>query len=75
MFYEKIFDVGERRSLTVTVKHDIYEGVMMNLTLLDEEAYRFLAGRESHLNEAGDLPGEYEVRFGEAHYRLRLEFS
>ncbi|MCL5967160.1 MAG: hypothetical protein M1516_00685 [Firmicutes bacterium] len=75
VFFEQTFDVGDGRSFTVTVKHDLYEGVVMNLTLLDEEAYQFLAGHEAHLGGAGDLPGEYEVRYGQARYRLRLEFS
>ncbi|MGC8487210.1 MAG: hypothetical protein ACP5QO_03170 [Clostridia bacterium] len=75
VFFEQRFDVGDDRSLTVTVKHDIYEGVVMHLTLLDEDAYRFLAGHELELPEAQALPGDYEVRLGSRRYRLHLEFS
>lgn len=75
VFFEETFDVGNDRSLTVTVKHDLYEGVVLHLTLLDEEAYRFLSGAEAHLTEAADLPGAYDVRHESRRYHIRLEFS
>lgn len=75
VFYEETWDVGDRRSLTLTVKHDIFEGVVMHLTLLDEDAYRFLGGHEQALREGGELVGDYEVHDAERRYRLRIEFA
>jgi len=75
VFFEETFDIGDRTTLTVTVKHDLYQGVVLHLTLLADDGSRYLGGTEAEIAEATDLPGQYEVRRGSRRYRVRLAFS
>lgn len=72
VFYRRDIPASPHLSLQWVVRHDIFEGTVAQLSLIDDEAGRYLAGEDRPLKEAGDVWGSYTVRTGEAEYRLEV---
>lgn len=73
VLWEQNLDVEPNLFLNVTVKHDIFEGTVINLSLVEPQAYRYLAGESRSLGRAQDVLGDYDVVWNESTYRLRLQ--
>jgi hypothetical protein len=70
ILYRQDIQASSRLSLQWVVRHDIFEGTVAQLSLIDDEAGRYLAGEDRPLKEAGDVWGSYAVRTGEEEYRV-----
>ncbi len=70
VFIEQNFAVGPQLDLNWIVKHDIFEGVIMHISLIDTELYRHLAGIDKMISEEDDILGEYIIRNQSNTYRL-----
>lgn len=72
IFTEKSFAVAPDLALHWVVKHDLFEGTIMHLSLMDTEAYRYLAGLDRPLQQPEDLYGDYDVLWSRQAYRLHI---
>ncbi len=72
IFAEQNFPVDSHHHLHWLIKHDLFEGVVLHLTLLDTEAYQFLAGYELALAKPEDALGDFEVSWQGDKYRLHV---
>jgi hypothetical protein len=55
-----------------TVKHDLFAGVLMVVSIVDTEAGRVVADREKPLAQADDLLGEVTVTAGTRTWRIHV---
>jgi len=72
-----IFDQGQldvTADLTVDwiIKHDLYEGVVVHLSLMEKEAIRFLVGAEATLSLASDLLTTFTLEHGGNSYTINV---
>ena len=72
VFWQHELMVGPGLTLQIIVKHDLFEGVVLHLTLLDTEAYRFVAGHDVSIKNAEQALGSFEVVHQGATYRIHL---
>lgn len=72
VLYRRDIPASSRLSLQWVVRHDIFEGTVAQLSLIDDEAGRFLAGQDRPLKEAGDVWGSYVVRTGDDEYQVEV---
>ncbi|HBQ94064.1 MAG: hypothetical protein M1294_14725 [Firmicutes bacterium] len=73
IFIEQNFPVGPELTLNWIVKHDIFEGVVMHVSLIDTDSYRHLGGVDKTISDAHDIFGEYTVRHQSKTYRLLIK--
>jgi hypothetical protein len=73
VFWRHQVAVGPDRAIHVVVKHDLFEGVVVNVDVMDQEAYRQLGGVQRALARASDLTGAYAVETPEGRFRVALE--
>ena len=72
IFAEQNFPIDSHHHLHWLIKHDLFEGVVLHLTLLDTEAYKFLAGYELALAKPEDALGDFDVSWRGDTYRLHV---
>ncbi len=73
IFIEKYFPLAPPLVLNWIVKHDIFEGVIMHLSLIDTDLYRHITGTDKTIGEARDIFGEYIVHNDTDTYRLDIK--
>ncbi len=69
---ERDLKIDDTHNLNWLIKHDLFEGVVLHLTLMDTDAYRFLAGYEMALAKPEDVFGDFEVAWQGSHYHLHV---
>lgn len=69
---EETYEVNASRSLQWLIKHDLFEGVGLYLTLMDPDTMKFLAGTQAALANPEDLAGDYEIGFEGETYRVHF---
>ncbi len=72
VFAEQNFPVSATVTLNWLIKHDLFEGVVMHVSLIDMEAYRHLGGQEVSISAPEDIYGDYRVSWEETDYILRV---
>ncbi len=72
VFWEETVPVDPPLTMHLVIKHDLYEGVVLHLSLYDMDAYRFLAGHEVSLREAVEALGAFDVVWQNTTYRIYL---
>lgn len=70
VFWRREVDVDKPRQIQLIIKHDLFEGVVLTLNLMDTEEYRFLGGDVRALAVAEDILGDIEVARDGAIYRV-----
>ncbi|PSR25213.1 hypothetical protein SAMN00768000_3176 [Sulfobacillus thermosulfidooxidans DSM 9293] len=72
IFAERNFPLDHHLNLHWIIRHDIFEGVVMHLSLIDTEEYRHIAGFDKSITTAHDIEGEYVLQNSSALYRLHV---
>ncbi len=72
VFAEQNFQVSPTVTLNWLIKHDLFEGVVMHVSLIDMEAYQHLGGQEVSISAPEDIYGDYRVSLEETDYILRV---
>lgn len=72
VFAEQNFPVSATVTLNWLIKHDLFEGVVMHMSLIDMEAYRHLGGQEVSISAPEDIYGDYRVSWAETDYILHI---
>jgi hypothetical protein len=72
VFWQTALSVSPDWHLNVVVKHDLFEGVVVNVDLMGEDGYHHLAGVTKAVATAGDIAGEYELSFAGERYHLTV---
>ncbi|MCY0909197.1 MAG: hypothetical protein C7B44_14745 [Sulfobacillus thermosulfidooxidans] len=73
VFAEQTFTINDTIALNWLVKHDLFEGVMMQVSLLDTADYRHLGGDDIIVSNPEDIFGDYRVRWRHAEYLLHVK--
>lgn len=72
VFWRREIAVDEPRQLELIIKHDLFEGVVLTVNLMDQDAYQFLGGDVRPLAVAKDVLGDLEIVRDGAVYRVTL---
>lgn len=73
IFGQGTLDAGEGQPLDWIIKHDIFEGVVLHLSLMAEGHTSFLAGHEEPLSRASDLFQTYALEHDGKTYALTIK--
>lgn len=72
IFWQETVSLTPEATLHAVIKHDLYEGVVLSLTLMEPTAFRYLAGSEKTLRDSHDALGDYELSWSGGTVRLSL---
>jgi hypothetical protein len=70
VFYARSFEPSSGRRVDVVIKHDLFEGVVLNVTLLEDQGQRFLGGTNRTLDQARDILGTDTVSTHDAQFSV-----
>lgn len=73
VFLSETYEVGDTRVLEWVIRHDIFEGVLSNLNLVDQEAYRHLEGTTSPIERAEDAIQTFSLTYDGKTYALKVQ--
>lgn len=65
--------VGDDVSVDWIIKHDLFEGVVLHISLMGENGTRFLAGEGAALSRAEDALKTFSLSFEDQTYRVTFE--
>jgi len=66
------FAITPSLSVQWVVKHDLFEGIVAQLSLIDQELGRFLAGDDRRVPQASAVLGTYALNTPEGRYQLTV---
>lgn len=73
IFRTDTLQVSEAYYLDWLIKHDLFEGVVMQVSLMDSEEHRFLAGTDRPLTESQDILDDFIFTWHEKPVILRVQ--
>ncbi len=72
LLVERNFPVEDHIVLNWLIKHDLFEGVVMHLTLLNTDLYENLGTADAALSAAEEVFGEFSISWKGAQYILHV---
>jgi hypothetical protein len=66
------FPVQKNIVLNWLIKHDLFEGVLMHLTLLDIDAYEHLGTADAAISSSEEIFGTYQISWKGTTYTLHV---
>lgn len=72
IFQQGALDVDKHVHIDWIIKHDLFEGVVMHLSLMGDDGTRFLAGDGSILTEAHDALRTFTLEHGGTAYHVSV---
>lgn len=70
IFDSGTFPIDDATRLDWIIKHDLFEGVVLHLSLMSGDGTQFLAGYEVPLSEVHELLTTHPIEHGQSHYQL-----
>ena len=74
IFAQGVLGIKGDRALFWIIKHDLFEGVVLNLSLMTQDASLFLEGMGTSLSQARDLSHSYTIEHDEQQYQLIIKY-
>lgn len=68
-------ELSDQYHLDWIIKHDLFEGVVMQVSLMDTEAYRFLAGTSRPVTHSEDILDDVSFIWKDMPVTLRIQIG
>ncbi len=72
IFQQGVLEVNDHEHIDWIIKHDLFEGVVMHLSLMGDDGTRFLAGDGMVLQEAEDALRTFAVEHNGTAYHVSV---